>query len=44
MISDATSSLQGYWTIVPYQILIQVLKAINKQDELCLSPPGVIEQ
>ena len=30
--------------MVPYRVLIQALEAVGKQDELRLSPPGVIEQ
>jgi hypothetical protein len=35
---------QSYWTVVPYQELVQALDAIGIRGELRVSPPGVIEQ
>ena len=35
---------QGYWMVVPYRILAQVLEEMNCKHDLWLSPPGVVPQ
>ena len=35
---------QGYWMVVPYRILAQVLEEISCKHDLWLSPLGVVPQ
>jgi hypothetical protein len=35
---------QGYWSILPYRLLMNILTDLGIEDLVCLLPPGVVEK